>query len=572
MDGAFELLAAQPFMAIFFVLGLGYLAGRISLGFFSLGSTAGSLLLALIVGSLGFTVAEVRFVVPDLVGTIFLSLFTYAIGLRVGPLFVEGLRREGMQLIVLVMVTTTVAFAFAFFGSRLLGLPPGYAPGLLSGANTISAVMGVATAAVDNGLFVVPEGLTNEAVKANIAAGYSLSYILSVLSIVLLVRNLPGMFGIDPVAAAREAEKSFGAKGQALPGTTAAFDLGMPAVGIRALRLERDGFAGRPALEVFQKLDVPVLKITRGDKVVPLAGNPVLERGDVLTLAGPIECLLACRDKIGPEVADDVARHLDFAQAEIVVSTRSYAGKTLRELHESPPAYGVRVRALFRGGHELPLLPDAKLARHDVVRVAGLPVAVDRLVHALGVAVRPTNVTDIITLGLGIGFGYLVGLATVRIGGIPIGLGTMGGIVVAGMAVSIARSINPALGGPMPEGARAFLESIGVDLFVTTLGLALAPALLAALSQGVTTLLVLGLGIATATVPTFVSWLVGLYILKMDPMVLAGAVSGARNSTTAMRAISDKSKSTIPSYGYPVPYALSTVVFLVYGYLAMVFS
>jgi hypothetical protein len=30
--------------------------------------------------------------------------------------------------------------------------------------------------------------------------------------------------------------------------------------------------------------------------------------------------------------------------------------------------------------------------------------------------------------------------------------------------------------------------------------------------------------------------------------------------------------NAIPSIGYPVPYALSTVVFLVYGYLAMVFS
>ena len=44
MDGVFELLAAQPFMAIFLVLGLGYVVGRFSLGFFSLGSTAGSLL------------------------------------------------------------------------------------------------------------------------------------------------------------------------------------------------------------------------------------------------------------------------------------------------------------------------------------------------------------------------------------------------------------------------------------------------------------------------------------------------------------------------------------------------
>ena len=75
-----------------------------------------------------------------------------------------------------------------------------------------------------------------------------------------------------------------------------------------------------------------------------------------------------------------------------------------------------------------------------------------------------------------------------------------------------------------------------------------------------------------ATLPTFISWLVGLYILKMDPMVLAGAVSGARNSTTAMRAISDKAKSGIPAFGYPVPYALSTVVFLIYGYLAMLLS
>jgi putative transport protein len=73
-------------------------------------------------------------------------------------------------------------------------------------------------------------------------------------------------------------------------------------------------------------------------------------------------------------------------------------------------------------------------------------------------------------------------------------------------------------------------------------------------------------------VPTFVSWIVGLYILRMDPMVLAGAVAGARNSTTAMRAISDKAKSAVPAFGYPVPYAVSTVVFLIYGYLAMVLS
>ena len=47
---------------------------------------------------------------------------------------------------------------------------------------------------------------------------------------------------------------------------------------------------------------------------------------------------------------------------------------------------------------------------------------------------------------------------------------------------------------------------------------------------------------------------------------------GARNSTTAMRAVSERAKSAIPSFGYPVTYALSTVVFLVYGYLSMLLS
>jgi hypothetical protein len=33
--------------------------------------------------------------------------------------------------------------------------------------------------------------------------------------------------------------------------------------------------------------------------------------------------------------------------------------------------------------------------------------------------------------------------------------------------------------------------------------------------------LVLLLGVVCATVPAFVSWIVGLYILRMDPMVLS---------------------------------------------------
>ncbi|HEY4212553.1 MAG TPA: hypothetical protein VGM84_13820 [Steroidobacteraceae bacterium] len=572
MHATFQFLALQPFVTIFLCLGFGYLLGKASLGFFSVGSTAGSLLVALLVGIAAFEFAGIRFEISDLVGTIFLALFTYAIGLRVGPQFIEGLRREGWQLVVLVLVTTTTAFLLAYFGSWLLRLPPGYAPGLLSGSNTISAVMGVATSAVDGGLYRLPAQIGPEEVKANIAAGYSLAYILSVLSIVLLIRNLPALFGIEPTAAARRAERAFGSGGDPLPGTGQAFDIGILPADIRVCELREPQFVGRPVHEVFEELDTPVLRLIRGGAIVPLTTDPRLARGDHVVVAGHLQRLLTCVQHLGPEVADESARQLEMDQAEIVVTQPAFIGCSLEQLHESAPAYGVRARALFRSGHELPLLPGTTLHRHDVLRVIGPTQCVQRLSTALGQATRATNATDIITLGLGIAAGYAIGLATVSIAGIPVGLGAMGGVVVAGMAVSILRSINPSFGGPMPESARAFLEGIGVDLFVTTLGLTVAPALASALAAGWSTLYVVVLGILCATVPTVISWMVGLYVLKLDPIFLAGAVAGARNSTTAMKAISDKVHSTVPSLGYPVTYALSTVVFLVYGYLAMILS
>ena len=44
--------------------------------------------------------------------------------------------------------------------------------------------------------------------------------------------------------------------------------------------------------------------------------------------------------------------------------------------------------------------------------------------------------------------------------------------------------------------------------------------------------------------------------LKMDPIVLAGAVTGALNRATAMRAISECVHSTVPAFGSPVSSAL----------------
>jgi putative transport protein len=166
-----------------------------------------------------------------------------------------------------------------------------------------------------------------------------------VLGIVLLVRNLPAMFGIDPVAAAKESEKVYGAKGHALPGTSEAFDRGMSKADVRVFQLVNEAFVGRPVREVFEKLNSPVLRLTRHDVTVPLQGNPRLEKGDLLTVGGQIAAMLQDIGSVGPEVANDEARHLDIDQADIVVTAQQHdAMRAISDKSKSTiPSFGYPV-------------------------------------------------------------------------------------------------------------------------------------------------------------------------------------------------------------------------------------
>src|SRR5262245_55262075 len=103
----------------------------------------------------------------------------------------------------------------------------------------------------------------------------------------------------------------------------------------------------------------------------------------------------------------------------------------------------------------MPLLPETKLQKHDVVRVIGPEPSISRAIHALGEGVRPTEATSVITLSLGAVVGYMIGLLSVKISGIPIGLGTPAGVIIAGITVATLRTMNPRFGGPVSEGARS---------------------------------------------------------------------------------------------------------------------
>jgi putative transport protein len=572
---------SQPFVLLFIALALGTIVGRRKLGFISLGSTAGTLLVGILISLWAWLGFEIKYQVPSLITTIFLNLFMFAVGLKVGPQFFAGLKLDGLKFAAVALVVVGLNFLIAFGAAKAFGLQAGLATGLIAGSMTDTAVIGAATGAVESGTYVPPEGVTPADVIGNVAAGYAITYLFSLVGIILLVRYLPRMFGIDGKAAARAAEESYGGGAEKLPtvGMDVAHALPRLGVDVRAYRVENEALVGKKLHTLAAEADVPALQLLRNGRLIDLTTDPVVQKGDVVTLVAPTERLVArAQAGIGPEVADAQAREVDLEVADVVATNKALVGLSLKEAAEHlrravfPGAEKVgrlvQVIGFIRAGEPFPAYPNTQIQHGDIVRVLGPKSRIDEIGKHVGAVVRTTVASDVLTIALGLIVGYVIGYLNVSIGGIPISLGTPAGVMLAGIAISTLRSRYPLFGGPVSEGARTLLQDLGLDLFIAVVAVNTAPNVAAAFSSG-SVPIILAIGITAALIPPLAAWVVGLKVLKLNPAVLMGALAGARFSTPALRAAQEETGSAVPGVGYPVPYAITAVLVLVGGYLAL---
>ncbi|MFA0087170.1 transporter [Vibrio sp. 10N.286.49.C2] len=574
MAWALNYLAQNPFAYLFLTLAIGYPLGRITVGGICLGATAGTLVTGILIALASSALYGIVYDIPGLVEDIFLMLFMYALGMRVGPQFFSGLARGGVDFLVIGLIVVFSNFLIVFLGAKVLDLGPGYAAGIISGSYTVTAVMGVAQSAITSGAFKLPEGVTADMVGANMAAGYAISYVLSSVFIILLIKYLPKMFGHDPVVEAAKAEKEFagGEDGGALPGTEGASILGFTDKQIRSYVVEHEELVGKSISQLFaMNPHATILKVVRGDAVIDAHDNPQLQMGDIVGVMGDYSLLLKGTGTVGREISEPKARMVDIEVADVHVGKSEYAGKTLEELGLEI-GFGIHLKSMFRAGVAIPHLPKTIVEKGDVLRLAGPKWCVDQAAKSLkAVPIVESTYTEVSFMSIALFFGFVIGHASVEISGIPFALGTSAGCMLMGILISWLRTRNPDFGGPTSEGARAFLNDIGLSLFVAVLAAGVGPKIMSSF-QGSIVIWIVVLGLLGALVPPFLAWIYGYYFRKMNPVVLAGACAGGRNSTPALNGIQELSQSGIAAVAYPVPYALTSAIVLILGYIAMVFS
>ena len=540
-------------LAVFLTLAIGFFIGRLRVGTFSLGTAVGTLLAGVAIGQLNIQV-------PAVVKYVFFDLFLFTTGYKVGPQFFRALKKDALPQLAITLVLCVTCLLAAFTAAKLLGYDVGTAAGMLAGAFTESTVIGTASDAIGR-LATISDAEKTRLVN-NIPVAYAVTYLIGTAFIVWFLPNVgPKLMRVNLKEEARKLRANIAASDAGEPETPSAYQ----ALAVRAYQVTNPNLINRSVAELEarpKQARVFISRIRRDGRIIEPNPDTVVRESDVIAVLTRSELLTARGAEIGAEVDDKELLDFPIEFLDVVITNKSLVGKTIVELAGMDFARGVFLKKLTRVGEPMPFSPATRIERGDVMTLIGATRDVERAAKNLGYADRQTVMTDMIFVGLGIVLGGLVGLLTITIGGLPLTLTASGGALIMGLIFGWLRAVHPTF-GRIPVSAMWIFDTVGLTVFMACVGLAAGPSFFSGLQKSGLSLVFVGLVIAI--LPHTVAILFGRYVLKMNPVIVLGACSGAGTITAALRAIQEEAQSDLPALGYTVPYAIGNIVLTAWG-------
>jgi putative transport protein len=570
-------LRQYPEIAIFLVLALGYYFGKFTFRGIGLGAVTATLLAGVLIGQLGITISQ------PLKATVFL-MFLFAVGYAVGPQFVRGVAKDGVPQAIFAAVQCVLCLLVPVILVKMVGYNLGYAAGLYSGSQTISAAMGLSTDAINR------LGLAADQAKAmldSMPIAYAVTYMFGTVGSALVIALVgPALLGIDLPRACKDYEDKHGGSKE-LGGAGSAWHRWE----VRAFNVQRGGkVAGLRAVQAESLLPdarVFVQRIRRNGVIQEATADTVLLEGDVVAVAGTREALTRIigeraklvavsgaretftKDEVAIEVDDPELLNVPIEGVDVYVTDKQVDGKTLAEVAQLPAARGVFLKKITRGAvaTSIPILPSTKIFRGDILTVAGRTQDTNAAIKMLGVADRPTDVADVAFIGAGITVGALVGALVWKVAGVPLTLSTAGGALISGLICGWLRSVHPKF-GRIPTSTVWFMNSVGLNIFIAIVGISAGPGFVNGLkTQGIGLFL---WGAVATTVPLILGMFIGKYIFRFHDALLLGIVSGSRTTTASLGLVCDRGHSQVPALGYTVTYAVGNTLLTIWGMVIIV--
>lgn len=541
LAGAADVLASNPILLLFTVIGLGYLIGSVKVFGFNLGVAA-----VLFVG-IAFGAIDPRLILPDYIYVIGLVLFVYAIGLQSGPGFFSSFRKRGIRinLAALIILTTgalaTVALKFA------LGFSAPSAAGLFCGALTNTPALAATVETIDNMKGALDPSLVHLYLESPVVT-YGLAYPFGVLGVILWLFVFAKLFRVD--FAKEEAERMK--------------ETGASSILSRTFRITNPAVAGKTVREALRVLGEPgfvLSRIQQGGSIAVVMPDTKLGLGDLVVAVGGEEALERARLVFGEVSAEHLPETSgNVSYRRIFVSNKTVIGKTLREL-ELHRLFDATITRLRRGDVDFVPSPDTILESGDRIRVVTRRDNIEAISKFFGDSIRAISETDFLSLSLGIVLGVFLGMIAFPLpSGMVFRLGFAGGPLIVGLVLGKLERTGPIVWG-LPLTANLVLRQVGLVFFLAAIGTKAGPGFGATFRTGGWQLIAAGAAITTFVTVSAV--FVCFKALRLPMSAVMGIVSGMHTQPAVLAYANQHAGNELPNVYYAAAYPASMIAKIV---------
>ncbi|WP_410050684.1 aspartate:alanine exchanger family transporter [Actinomyces sp. MRS3W] len=525
VTGLLNALADNPVLTLFLLVGIGMLVGRIKAGGVSLGAAA-VLFAGIILAAWGIAEGIVIEIPPQL-GTLGLTLFTFAIGVQSGPNFFHVLRTAAGPLAIMLAVLVVGAGAGLGVG-RALGMDPAMIAGTFAGAVTNTpalAAAGNAAAVAGN-----PDGV------AIATVGYAVAYLYGVIGMLFFCllalryrrsdKDAPSPLINRTVRVEREDAPELGDIAERVGGE------------MKFSRLRR-GETG------------PITRPSRTDKIY---------KDDLVTVVGTQDAVNQVIHELGHSSSHSLIedrKFLDFRR--ITVSDPKLAGRTVAEL-DVDSKFGATISRVRRGDVDMVGTPDLVLQQGDRVRVVAPTGRMAEISKFFGDSAHGLSSINPVAMGLGMAVGIIIGEWAIPLpGGSTFSIGAAAGTLIVGLIFGRIGRIKGFVTA-MPFTATAVLSELGLLVFLAQAGTRAGGQIANAFSGG-DWWKILVTGFVITTIVGFGMYASMRWIVKMGGTRLSGLLGGLQTQP-AVLAFANERTGADPrvTLGYAMVYPVAMIV------------
>ncbi len=531
-----ELLVENQLLLLMIVTAIGYAIGRIKIQGSSLG-VAAVLFVGLAVGAL-----DPRLALPETIFLLGLVVFVYTVGLSSGPGFFASFNRRGLRDNLFIFLLLLVAGGLAAGANLVLGIAPAVTAGIFAGSLTNTPALA--------GLLDVLRTLgASESMLAAPVVGYSVAYPMGVLGMILMISLCQRLWRIN------------------YPQETAQlrnFQLVEQQIYTRTVRVTKPAVVGTPVAKLALQYEwgVVLTRVKRGDEIFLAEGDTELAPGDLVNVLG-------APDKVNEATAlmgEPTDEHLEFDRTHydyrrVFVSSSAVVGRKLSDL-KLPEQYGAIVTRVRQG--DIDLLADGHtvLELGDRVRVVAPREKMAELSKLFGDSYRALSEINLLSLGLGLSLGLLVGLIPIPLpGGITLTLGYAGGPLLVALVLGALRRTGPVV-WTLSYTANLTLRQVGLIMLLAGIGVRSGYTFVSTFTQSGGMLIFVAGAVITLTTAFLTLW-IGYKLLKIPFPLLTGMLSALQTQPAVLGYAQEQSKNEVPNIGYALVFPIATITKIV---------